>query len=403
MTKLSPSEARRILLRAQGLDGTWTLREGREGAAQVVERLGYVQIDTIATIARAHHHVFWTRFPEYRPAMLWELLSGDRRVFEFWTHAAAYIPIHDFRFYLSPKSAFAKRPKTRQWLRENRVLVQQVRERVHAEGPLGSADFTDPGRKRGPWWDWKPAKRALETLFRMGELMIAGRRNFHRLYDLTERVLPPEVDTSEPTPSELARFVVRRTLAARGVTDEKRAGWWLRDRKRIAAALHELTRSGEAVPVQIEGLEGRAFHARASALDELPSSVPHPKAVHLLSPFDNLIIDRERTLDFFGFDYRLECYTPAPKRRYGYFTLPILWGDRLIGRLDPKADRKTGTFHIRNLVFESEFQDFDALLPALADTLGAFAAFHGSEDIQVERAAPERVRLALVHALHAPR
>lgn len=389
MSTISPAEARRIVLQAQGLDGGWSLPAGKEGAAEAIERLGYVQIDTIAVIERAHHHVLWTRHPQYAPAMLDELLSRDRRVFEYWTHAASYIPLRDYRYYLPRMRAFAKRPRTRQWRKENRPLMRQVLERIREEGALASADFADPREKRGPWWDWKPAKRALETLFWTGELMISGRRSFQRLYDLTERVLPPEVDATEPRPEEVARYVVRQMLASQGIVTAKEAGWWLKDRKRVAAALAELEESGEVVPVRIEGSESLTQYLRPAVLASRLQRQLDRETVRLLSPFDNLIIDRGRALRFFGFDYRLECYTPAPKRRYGYFTLPILWGDQLVGRLDPKVDRKRKTFYIRNLVLESQFRELEALAPPLARTLREFASFHECEEIVLERATPE--------------
>lgn len=396
---VSLAEARRIVLRAQGLAGGWDLPAGKEGAARVVDRLGYVQIDTIAVIERAHHHVLWTRHPGYRPAMLWELLGRDRRVFEGWTHAAAFIPIDDYRFYIRRTRWFAERPKTQKWLRENRAVVEHARERIRAEGPLRSVDFKDSRDQRGPWWDWKPAKRALEILFDAGELMIAERHNFQRVYDLTERVLPPEVDTTEPSPAQIAQFVVRRTLQSQGIIPATRVGWWLKDRKHVAAALDDLVQSGDAVLVRIDGHDGEMWYASTRHLEAAASSAPVPRRVRLLSPFDNLVIDRQRTLDLFGFDYRLECYTPASKRRYGYFTLPILWGDKLVGRLDPKVDRKSKVFYVRHLALEPDRSDLDVLYPILAQALRDFAAFHGCERITVERVIPDGGRTALAGAL----
>jgi uncharacterized protein YcaQ len=384
VSTLSRSDARRIVLHAQGLDGRWRPRRGKEGAAEIVERLGYVQIDTIAVIERAHHHVLWTRHPGYRPNMLRELLGRDRRVIEQWTHAAAYVPTADYRFYVPGMRRYAERPKVRSWLEENRAVVARVRERIQTEGPLGSADFADPRGKRGPWWDWKPAKRALEILFRSGELMITARRNFHRLYDLAERVLPAEIGTSPPPPDELARFVVRRYLSSQGVATAKNAGWWLRDRTRVAAALEELVDNGEVLPVNIEGVEDGSAFCWTAALEEAPRRSSRRKPLHLLSPFDNLVIDRQRTERLFGFDYRLECYTPAAQRRYGYFTLPILWGDRFVGRLDPKADRKVRRLLVRNLVLEPDLGAPDAFYAALAEKLREFALFNGCEQIAVE-------------------
>jgi uncharacterized protein len=378
--------ARRILLRSQGLDGGWNLPPGLEGAAETVARLGYVQIDTITVIERAHHHVLWTRHPGYTPSMLDELLSRDRRVFEYWTHAAAYIPIRDYRYYLSTMRAFAQRPKTRAWLKANRPLVRRVLDRIRAEGPLRAADFATLKEKRGDWWDWTPTKVALEILFLTGKLMIGERRNFQRVYDLTERVLPPEVDASRPRPREIARFVVGRALDAQGIVTVKEAGWWLEDRERVAAALEELVDDGEAVPVRIEGGDGATHFVRPAALDAIER--PAPDSVRLLSPFDNSVIDRARVLRLFGFEYRIECYTPPAKRRFGYFTLPILWGDRLVGRLDPKTDRRKGIFIVRNLVLEPDFRETDALASPLAAAIRRFAAFQSCDDVGIERVEP---------------
>jgi uncharacterized protein YcaQ len=386
---LTPAHARRIILRAQGLDGGWSLPPGVDGAAEAIDRLGYVQIDTIAVIERAHHHVLWTRHRNYAAGMLDDLLSRDRRVFEFWTHAASYIPLRDYRLYLPKMRAFARRPAVRTWVKANRGLLRHVLDRIRTEGPLRSADFARPPQKRGPWWDWSPTKRALEILYWSGELMIAGRRNFQRVYDLTERVLPAEIDTSLPRPREVARYVARRTLGAQGIVTAREAAWWLKDRKPVAAALQELVDAGEAAEVRIAGEDGTPYFVTSAALDSDLDPRPELDTVRLLSPFDNLITDRARALRFFDFDYRMECYTPEAKRKYGYFTLPILWGDRLVGRLDPKADRKAGRFIVRGLVLEPGFVELDGFATALGSALREFADFHGCEGIAVEN--PGRV------------
>ena len=172
------STARKLAIGCQGLDAPWKLPKGKEGVAQVIERLGYVQIDTIAVVQRAHHHTLWSRRWDYTPQMLHELQAQDRRVFEWWGHAASYLPMCDYRYYLPRMRAFAERQKTRDWLGQNAQLVGDVVDRIRDEGPLGSSDFSAPEGKRGSWWDWKPAKRALETLFNTGEMMVTERRNF---------------------------------------------------------------------------------------------------------------------------------------------------------------------------------------------------------------------------------
>ncbi len=397
--KISASTARRLAVQCQGLDGGWRLPKGKEGAARVIERLGYVQIDTIAVIERAHHHVFWTRQPNYDPRMLHDLQAKDRRVFESWTHAAAYAPMGDYRYHLPMMRARAGR--LGRWMKQNARVMEAVLGRIRAEGPLGSADF-EATDKRGPWWGWKPAKVALEMLLLTGELMVTERRNFHRIYDLTERVLPAGTDTSGPAPEELARFVARRLLRGLGVASLHEVQWDLREsrresRKAVSGALREMVDAGEVTPVEVEGTEGDGYYALTESLEA--ASKRGRTQVHLLSPFDNLVIWRRRLKRLFGFDYTIECYVPAPKRRYGYFCLPILWGDRFAGRLDPKADRQQRTFIVRGLMFEPDFKDYDGLLPALAEKLRAFAAFHGCERVAVERTAPGKVRAELLRVL----
>jgi len=390
--KISASMARRMAIRSQGLDGSWALPTGKEGVAQVIERLGYVQIDTISVVERAHHHALWSRFPEYKPQMLHELQAKDRRVFEYWwSYGASYVPIGDYPYHRSRMRAFADSPRARHYVEQNAELVKAVLERIRNEGPLGSADFEAPeGFKRGTWWSWKPAKEALETLFWMGELMVTERRNFQRLYDLTERVLPPGTDTAEMDPKQALRFTIRRALLARGVVSAQDITRSRNGRDAASEALKELVSSGEAVPLEVEGLDGEIYYALRETLAAAKQATSAAE-VHILSPFDNLVINRKRLQKLFGFDYSLECYLPAAKRRYGYFCLPILWGERFVGRLDPKADREHKILIVRRLVFEPEFAEYDALMPVLTETLRAFAAFNGCERVVVEGISPDGV------------
>ncbi|MBL7202328.1 MAG: YcaQ family DNA glycosylase [Anaerolineae bacterium] len=242
--KISRSTARQLALARQGLDGGWGAAQGKEGVIQTVERLGYVQIDTISVVQRAHHHVLWSRCPDYQPQMLHELLACERRVFEWWTHAASYIPMRDYRYYLPRMRAAAERSQARQWIEAHRDVVRDVLDRIRAEGPLGSSDFAAPeGFKRGTWWSWKPAKRAMETLFSSGELMVSERRGFQRLYDLRERVLPAEVELTEPAPDQVARFTIRRALGGLGIAADGDVHW---GRQRVREdVLQELVDAGE--------------------------------------------------------------------------------------------------------------------------------------------------------------
>jgi uncharacterized protein YcaQ len=391
------STARKLALNRQTLDGQWKPPAGKEGIAQTIERLGYVQIDTISVVQRAHHHTVWARRPDYEPNMLHELQARDRRVFEWWAPAMSYVPMDDYRYYLPRMRGHRSRERTRTWMEEHRELIDRVRERIRSEGPLGSADFRAPeGYKRGTWWSWKPAKRALETLYNCGELMVTERRNFQRIYDLRERVLPSDVDVSEPDAAELERFAARRALGSLGFAAQDEVRWATRAKQRVPAeALSELSEAGEIVAVDIEGMDGRSFYARTDALEAAFADRAAVPSLHILSPFDNLVIRRGWLKAFFDFDYKLEAYTPAAQRRYGYFSLPILWGDRFVARMDAKADRKPGTFIVRKLTFELGFGEYDELLPTFAHSLCGFAAFNGCQEIEVEETEPGKVKGAL--------
>lgn len=407
---ISLETARRLMLHAQLLDGRADLPAGKEGAARAVETLGYVQIDTISVIRRSHHHTLWTRRPDYSEEMLHDLQARDRRVFEYWGHAMCYMPMSDYRYAL-PRMRNFERPRS-QWARYSLErcggMLQPVLDRIRAEGPLSSKDFAPPpGTKRGTWWDWKPAKFALELLFWKGDLMITERRNFQKYYDLTERVLPGHIDTGFPGKDEIGMFLVRRALSAFGTAKEKEIRKFMQpgaerdsdvraaDRKTLYRALAALEESGEVVRVRIDnGGEEENFALRevlekAASLDEAPTEV------FFLSPFDNLMILRERVKRLFDYDYSLECYVPAAKRKFGYFALAILWKDGLVGRIDPKADSSEKTLLIRNMAFEEGFRITDNFLSALAGKLADLARFNDCRRVKIERAASAKIGRAV--------
>jgi len=393
--KISIDTARKLILQSQCLDGKQKFPKGKEGIAQTIEHLGYVQIDTIAVIQRAHHHIIWTRRPDYIPEILDQFQAEDRRLLDYWTHAASYVPFRDYRYYLPRMKAVGRSEGTRQFRKENAKLFKEVLSRIRQEGALGSADFKST-KKTGPWWGWKPAKRVLDSLFHSGELMTTARRNFQRLYDLSERVIPDDIDTSEPTPDDFHRFVVRQALATRGTLSLDQFRWSYRRFPAAEKFLHELIDAGEAATVEIQGQDD-IFYARSKNLEKLPRG--KSKKLHILSPFDNLIIDRRRLLQLFDFDYGIECYLPAAKRRYGYFCLPILWGTDFAGRLDSKADRKSKTFILRKLTLEPGFDASDSFLKALAEKLQSFATFNDCECISVEATEPRKIKAPLKRAL----
>jgi uncharacterized protein YcaQ len=403
-TNLSLKQARQIVLKAQFLDGRTALPSGKEGVAQTIDGLGYVQIDTISVIKRSHHHTLWIRRGDYDENMLHDLQSKDRLVFEYWTHAMSYLPMSDFRYslprmrnFLNPTSPWARH----QWQKSGH-LVETVLERIRKEGPLSSKDFASSEKKGGTWWDWKPAKVALELLFWRGDLMITERQNFQKIYDLTDRVLPDHIDTTMPDDDEVGQFFVRRAISALGIagqTDIQRymqpgtardSDLQIAGKNMIEKALRDLLDAREVIPVTLEENENAVYYVLSDAIQNIVPNGETPGSVFFLSPFDNLIIQRQRTKRLFGFDYALECYVPVEKRKYGYFVLPILWGDRFVGRLDPKSDRKTKTLVVKSLIFEPSFKSFDTLLPLLAQRFVGFARFNGCEHIAFEKVSPKK-------------
>jgi uncharacterized protein YcaQ len=385
---VSLAAARRLAIGAQGLAPAWDLPAGPEGIARTIERLGYVQIDTIAVVERAHHHVLWSRRPDYDAAMLHTLQADQRRVFEYWTHAASYVPMADYRYYLPHMHASAHSGRYHDWLAENAGVVDLVMGRIREEGALGSSDFeAPPDFAGGTWWNWKPAKRALDVLFTCGLLMVSERRNFQRLYDLPERVLPAGVDTREPSTEEVRRFRILGALRAHGLLAQVDLRRPVRTTAHLEETLAAMQAGGEIEAIEIEGLEGLPHYALAGTAADaanLAEADGNMDRVHLLSPFDNLIIDRARLLRLFGFDFAIECYLPAAKRRYGYFNLPILWGDRFAGRLDPKADRQARVLRVRGLTLEPACAGDERIFPPLAEELWQYAAFNGCDEVAVE-------------------
>ncbi|MEZ4771716.1 MAG: crosslink repair DNA glycosylase YcaQ family protein [Bacteroidia bacterium] len=369
--KLSLKQARLLTLKTQGLLSSFAIRE--KGALEAIEQISYIQIDTISVAARAHHHVFWSRVSTYNPAMLDSLVSKKKQVFEYWSHAAAFLPMKDYRFSLYRKHSLAEGEK--HWFDRNRQLMEMVVERIKEEGPLQSKDFgTD--ERRSEWWGWKPTKIALEHLFQEGVLMVSERRGFQKVYDLTERVLPPDVDTQLPTTNEMARHLISRAIGAHGFKNEAEIAYLRKGMKApIKKALKEMEEEGDIIRVMIEGLEQEYF-SFPHLLEAIPGSI-RKKQIHILSPFDNLVIQRKRLASLFNFDYQIECYVPQPKRKFGYYCLPILWGDTFIGRFDPKADRKTGIFYIHKLWLENDVPDNDEMIHALAEKIQDFARFCG--------------------------
>jgi len=387
------AKLRRIALDRQGLLGANPFGRGRQAVLRAVEHLGYVQIDTISVVARAHHHVLWSRIDNYRAAHI-DRLVREGRIFEYWYHAAAWLPMRDYRFALPRMNQLNGE---RNWFGDgDRKLMHEILRRIAAEGPMRARDFADPEHNSNGWWEWKPAKQALEQLFMQGELMASCRDGFQKVYDLPERVLPDWVDTRRPSLEEYAAYLVDTTLRAHGFASLK-SMTYLRRGKALRSAVKELlgeridagslvcVDAGDATPVYVdpELLESRAPRCNAR--------------VRLLSPFDNAVIQRQRGREVFCFDYQIECYLPESKRRYGYFCLPILYRDRFVGRANCKAHRDSRSLEIRDLHIEQRVDEGFSNL--LRREFEAFAAFNGCDRIRCRGAVDSPYRQQLQGAL----
>jgi len=363
---ISLQEARRLMLASQKLIGK-TLGT----PDQIVEHLGYVQIDTISVVERAHHHTLWARSHAYFPSDLDQLMAS-RKVFEYWSHAASLLPMNEYRYSLPMKRAFAD--KSGSWFPRDTKLMSAVLQRVHDEGSLRSKDFKHEKKAGRGWWDWKPAKMALERLFFEGDLEITRREGFQKVYDLPERVIPTFVDTAMPTDSEYARFLVRRTLRHHGLaTANEIAYLGNKDIKtRVKAALKEMLEEGEVTQVKVESLL-EIYFTLADALVNIPRV---SAKILILSPFDNMLIQRKKLKSLFDFDYQIECYISEKKRRFGYFCLPIFLGSRPVARIDCKADRQNKVLLVKSIHYEKGI-DQPALRSKLELELGRFAKFNG--------------------------
>lgn len=373
------SRLRRIAINQQGLLHESAFGRGKAATLRAIEHIGYVQIDTISVVERAHHHVLWSRVPNYRPRML-EQLVADRKLFEYWFHAAAWLPMRDYRFSLL---RMRQRNGERNWYAGcDSKLLEQVMRRIDDEGPLRARDFEDTRTGKKEWWDWKPAKQALEQLFMQGELMVTAREGFQKLYDLADNVLPDWVDRREPDLSEFARHLIDLNINAHGSFTLKSVSY-LRKGKKLRSAIADqaeaLLAAGTLCRIKLD--RSSEYYVKSELLE---GSAPRASAtVRILSPFDNMVIQRERLNQLFDFDYQIECYVPEANRQYGYFCLPLLYRDRLVGRLDCKVHRKIGLLEIRALHRESKLDErFES---ALGSELGRFAEFNQCNRIEFAR------------------
>lgn len=395
---LSKRDARKIFLKQQGLLNAEAFGRGPTAVTRAVQRLSYLQIDTISVVNRAHEHVLTSRIGNFNVDHLHSAVQ-QRELFEYWSHAAAFLPFEHFRYCLPVMRGWAE---TRE---RDKKLAQQILGRILQEGPMQSRDFEDTEKKkRGGWWEWKPAKKMLEHLYLSGELMVSHREGFQKVFDLPENVVPSHIDTSEPTTAQWCDHLALTMAEALGVATAEDLGYsksTVQQLARIslkaplAESINRLVEEGRLLQLNVAD---HICYALPSVIENLPLRTSR-RAVRLLSPFDNLVINRKRLAQLFDFQYQLECYVPAEKRQYGYFALPMLYGDEFIGRADIKAERKTAQLRIKNLVLEDHIKPEDRLLEALRNGIDEFAANHNCSEVLLDHCTPAMMKPLLERKL----
>ncbi|MFC7422016.1 winged helix-turn-helix domain-containing protein [Iodobacter arcticus] len=373
-------QLRRHALTRQGLQSEAIFGSGLAATLAAIEHLGYVQIDTISMIERAHHHILWSRVPDYQPGFLNQLLE-NRQIFEYWFHAASYLPMRDYRFAQHRMAAV----RDRTWANYHDIpasLMNEILLRVRDEGPLRVRNLENNKGKSGSWWDWGPGKRAIEKLFLQGDLMICQRIGMEKVYELRERMLPANLDMRQPDLADYAGYLLQSYLRAHSVVTFEQLTH-LHTNPALKKTMRELLET-QIASHQIKEISSAVLpkaYAETSVLTQALSATP---CVHLLSPFDNAIIHRKRLNQLFGYDYKLECYVPAAKRKFGYFCLPILFGDRFVGRIDCKAHRQEQRLQVISMHLESPINHPALFAETLMQKLKQFAIFNGCEHLDIQ-------------------
>ena len=388
---LTPSAARQVVTHVQGLARQPQAPARKEDLLTTIQALGLLQIDTINIVARSPYLAMFSRLGAYKPAWLDELLV-EGRIFEYWAHAACFLPAEDYPLHRRLCIEGQHGWFSPEWVEANRAAVDGVLAHIRANGPARSADFERSDGKKGSWWDWKVEKRGLEYWFARGELMTARRQSFQRVYDLRERVRPDWDDRDAPPLEDVERELTLKAVRSLGIA---KAGWvgdyFRRSRRATPALVRQLAADGLLLEVGVAGWDEPlyAHPDRRPLLADAEAGRLQAERTALLSPFDSLVWDRTRTRELFDFDFSIECYLPAPKRKYGYFLLPILHRGALVGRLDAKAHRKEKLFEVKALYLEPSVRPDEELAGALAGALRDCAAWHGATDLVVRRCEPE--------------
>jgi len=382
---LSLVQARQLQLAAQGLLRPPSHKARFDDLLSAVRRMSLLQIDTIHVVARSPYLVLFSRLGEY-PHIWLEQALAQRNLFEYWAHEACFIPIEDYPLLrhrmLNPSALGWKYSQT--WMDEHQQDITHLLAHIRENGAVRSADFTAPAGQKPGWWAWKPHKRHLENLFTAGELMVSERRQFQRVYDLRERMMPDWDDAQHAlTEAEAVQRMLDNSACSLGIFRLA----WLADyyrlkRAPVIQAIDRWLEQETVREVQVEDLGTMYVH------HSLFTQLAHPQAAThtaILSPFDPLVWDRKRALELFDFDYRLECYTPEEKRQYGYFVLPVLHRGALKARLDARMQRKTKVLEVKQLWLEPHTRVSQQFVDDVQRALTKFARWQGAEMIEVNK------------------
>ena len=395
---LTEITARSAMLAAQGLLTAPSTPASKEALLDSIRHMGYLQIDTIQAVRRSQYLVLWSRLGHYEPAWLDELHASGL-LFEYYAHALCYLPIEDYPVF---RGLILHDDHTGngwgEWAETHQEVIQHVRSVIEDRGPVCSADFDSPRIPDG-WGDVKQEKLALSRMFATGELMVTHRTGFQRYFDLRERVLPKWDDAlALDRPSAYQALILKAVKALGVARKDWVAPYYYMKKTGLTELLDELTTRGQIEPVLVDSWDLPAYihpenrdMVHAAAHGELI-----PTHTTLLSPFDPLVSDRERALSLFGFDYRMESYTPAKDRQYGYFCLPILHRGKLVGRLDPKAHRREKRMEIKKITLEPGTTIDDELADALKHSLAYFSEWHGMTTCEIIETDPPVLLEALL-------
>lgn len=379
----------------------------KEDLKQIIERIGLLQLDSISVVERSHYLVMLARAGLYNRQDLDELLT-EGFLFEQWSHVACQIPMKDYPYYypnLLNKRKNEHYPVLRERIGENpEELMAQVIGAIRENGPMASKDFDSPRLNEGGWWNWKPAKNALEYLFMRGELMVKTRKNFHRYYDLPERVLEGQDFVLNKSLDDYYVWTVESGLRHVGIgTVDHIADYYRQGKRGTLEILQNMIEGGDVLPVTVDGWKDTAFIHKDNLplLEQVQAGQHAPQLTAFLSPFDSLVWHRDRNEHIWDFYYRIEVYTPKPKRIYGYYVMPILHNGEVIGRMDPKVERKGKHFIMNALHFEDGLTITDELKDGLVSAICEFMAFHNCQTFELGNCADTKLKKALLQEVKA--